>query len=92
MRPIYILSGVRTAIGSFGGSLRDVPPARLGAIVIEAAIARSGLPPGDVGHVVMGNVIPSIPKDAYLARVAAVEAGVPMMAHLKSMFMKGSRL
>ena len=78
MEPIYILSGVRTAIGTFGGSLKDIPPAKLGALVIAEAIARAHLSPDDVGHVVMGNVIPSTPKDAYLARVSAVEAGVPV--------------
>lgn len=80
MKPIYILSGVRTAIGDFGGSLRDFPPAKLGAAVIAEAIARAGITGDQVGHVVMGNVIPSEPKDAYLARVAAVEAGVPIDA------------
>ncbi|WP_454883177.1 beta-ketothiolase BktB [Sphingomonas oryzagri] len=77
---VFILSGARTAIGVFGGSLKDVPPAKLGSIVIAEAIARSGLTPQDVGHVVLGNVIPSVPKDAYIARVAAVEAGVPIEA------------
>lgn len=78
MKAIYILSGARTAIGSFGGSLKDTPPAKLGAIVIAEAIARAGIAPDTVGHVVLGNVIPSIPKDAYIARVAAVDAGVPV--------------
>ena len=80
MEPIYILSGARTAVGAFGGSLRDIPPARLGAIVIAEAIARAGITAKDVGHVVLGNVIPSVPKDAYLARVAAVDAGIPIEA------------
>jgi len=71
---------VRTAIGTFGGSLKDIPPARLGALVIAEAVKRAGIAASDVGHVVMGNVIPSVPKDAYLARVAAVEAGVPIAA------------
>jgi acetyl-CoA C-acetyltransferase len=80
MEPIYILSGVRTAIGDFGGSLKDIPPARLGALVIAEAVKRAGLTSDAVQHVVMGNVIPTEPKDAYLARVAAVEAGVPIEA------------
>lgn len=80
MEPIYILSGVRTAIGDFGGSLKDIPPARLGTLVIAEAVRRAGLVPDAVQHVVMGNVIPSEPKDAYLARVAAVGAGVPVEA------------
>jgi acetyl-CoA C-acetyltransferase len=69
---------VRTAVGGFGGSLKDIPPARLGALVIAEAVKRAGIAADEVGHVVMGNVIPSVPKDAYLARVAAVEAGVPI--------------
>lgn len=80
MEPIYITSGVRTAIGDFGGSLKDIPPARLGALVIAEAIKRANVDPTEVQHVVMGNVIPSEPKDAYLARVAAVDAGVPIEA------------
>jgi acetyl-CoA C-acetyltransferase len=78
MIPIYILAGVRTAIGDFGGSLKDYPPAKLGAAVIAEVIARAGVTADQIGHVVMGNVIPSEPKDAYLARVAAVEAGIPV--------------
>ncbi|WP_088185524.1 beta-ketothiolase BktB [Sphingobium sp. Z007] len=78
MKAVYILAGVRTAIGDFGGSLKDYPPAKLGAAVIAEAIARSGVAADQIGHVVMGNVIPSEPKDAYLARVAAVEAGIPI--------------
>lgn len=80
MQPIYILSAVRTAIGDFGGSLKDIPPTKLGALVIAEAIRRAGLAADAVEHVVMGNVIPSEPKDAYLARIAAVEAGVPIEA------------
>ena len=80
MEPIYILSGVRTAIGDFGGSLKDIPPARLGALVIAEAVKRAGVTGDCVQHVVMGNVILSEPKDAYLARVAALEAGVPIEA------------
>lgn len=80
MEPIYLVAGARTAIGTFGGSLKDVVPAKLGAIVIAEAVKRAGLAPSDVEHVVMGNVIPTTPKDAYLARVAAVEAGVPIDA------------
>jgi acetyl-CoA C-acetyltransferase len=80
MNSIYIISGVRTAIGDFGGSLKDISPAKLGALVIGEAVRRAGLAPNAVQHVVMGNVIPSEPKDAYLARVAAVEAGIPIEA------------
>ncbi|HKT15423.1 MAG TPA: acetyl-CoA C-acyltransferase, partial [Allosphingosinicella sp.] len=57
MTPIYIISAVRTAIGDFGGSLKDLPPAQLGAAVIAEALKRGNASPGQVGHVVMGNVI-----------------------------------
>ena len=80
MDQIYIVSGARTAIGDFGGSLKDVPAARLGAIVIREALRRAGVAPDTVGHVVLGNVIPSEPKNAYLARVAAIDAGIPVEA------------
>jgi len=77
---IYILSAVRTGIGDFGGTLKDVAPATLGKIVIEEAIKRSGVDANEVQHVVMGQAIPSEPRDSYLARIAAVEAGVPIEA------------
>lgn len=77
---VVILSGVRTAIGSFGGALKDVPPSRLGSTVIREAIKRAGVVGDDVEHVVMGQVIPTVPQDAYMARVAALEAGVPSSA------------
>lgn len=80
MNSIYILSGVRTAIGDFGGSLKDFAPAQLGAIVIAEAVRRAEVATTDIGHVVMGNVIQSSPKDAYLARVAGIEAGIPIDA------------
>ncbi len=74
---IVFLGGARTAIGSFGGALADMPPTRLGAIVAHAALERSGLEAAQVGHVVFGTVISTEPKDMYLARIAAMEAGVP---------------
>lgn len=74
---IYIVSGVRTAIGDFGGSLKGFAASDLGGRVIAEAVARSGLAAGDVGHVVMGQVIHTSAKDAYLARVAALNAGIP---------------
>ncbi|MBM3595547.1 MAG: acetyl-CoA C-acyltransferase [Alphaproteobacteria bacterium] len=77
---IYILSAVRTGIGDFGGTLKDVAPATLGKIVIEEAIRRAGVEAGEVQHVVMGQAIPSEPRDSYLARISAVEAGVPIEA------------
>jgi len=77
---IYIISGARTAIGTFGGSLASLRPAELGAIVIREAIARAGISPDRVENVVIGTVVPSQPKDVYVSRVAAVNAGVPIEA------------
>jgi len=74
---VVILSGARTAIGTFGGTLSGEEPGALGALVAREAMARAGVEPGAIGHVVFGNVIPSGPKDAYLARVAAIGADVP---------------
>lgn len=75
---VVLLSGVRTAIGSFGGALKDVPPAELGRICVAEAISRAGVAAGDVGHVVMGQVMPTHPSDAFLARVIGVNAGIPI--------------
>ena len=77
---IFIVSGARTAIGTFGGSLASMRPADLGAIVIREAIARAGLSGNDIQNVVIGTVVPTQPKDAYVSRVAAVNAGVPIEA------------
>jgi len=74
---IYVISAVRSAIGTFGGSLKDLPLADLATAVTRAAIERAGVTPEQVGHVVMGNVIPTEARDAYLSRVAAMNAGVP---------------
>jgi acetyl-CoA C-acetyltransferase len=77
---VVILSGARTAIGTFGGSLSGKEPAELGAAVAVEAMKRAGVAPEAIGHVVYGNVIPTGPKDAYLARVAAIKAGIPKEA------------
>ncbi|VVD61775.1 acetyl-CoA acetyltransferase [Pandoraea pneumonica] len=79
-REVVIVSGVRTAIGDFGGSLKDFAPTQLGAIVAREAMARASVNGEDVGHVVFGNVIHTEPKDMYLARVASIEAGVSQHA------------
>jgi acetyl-CoA C-acetyltransferase len=71
---------VRTAIGDFGGALKGVPPAQLREIVIRESIARAGIAADTVDHVAMGQVIPTIPQDAYLARVAALRPGIPVGA------------
>jgi acetyl-CoA C-acetyltransferase len=78
MEDIYIVSGARTAIGSFGGSLASFRPAELGTIVMKEAIARAGISPDKVENVVVGTVVPTQPKDAYVSRVASVNAGVPV--------------
>jgi acetyl-CoA C-acetyltransferase len=77
-REVVVLSGVRTAIGRYGGSLKDTPPTELAAAVTREAVHRSGVAPNDVGHVVFGNVIHTDPRDMYLARVAAVNGGLPI--------------
>ncbi len=74
---VYIVNAVRTAVGTFGGALKDVPLTSLATTAIRALLERSRVAPERVGHVVMGNVIPTEPRDAYLSRVAAMDAGVP---------------
>jgi acetyl-CoA C-acetyltransferase len=74
---VVILDGVRTAIGTFGGSLAGYTPTALAAAVSKEAIARSDVDPKQIGHAVFGHVINTEGRDMYLARVAAVEAGVP---------------
>ena len=76
MNDVVITSGVRTAVGTFGGSLKDFSPGQLGATVVREALTRAGVPGTDVGHVVFGNVVHTEPRDMYLARVAAIEGGV----------------
>jgi len=77
-REVVVLSGVRTAVGRYGGSLKDMPPADLGAAVVREAVNRAGVEPADVGHVVFGNVIHTETRDMYLSRVAAVNGGLPV--------------
>ncbi len=77
-REVMVVSGVRTAIGGYGGSLKDFGPTKLGAFAIKEAVARAKIDPASVGHVVMGSVIHGEAKDMYLSRVAAIEAGLPV--------------
>ncbi len=77
-KEIFIVGAARTAIGTYGGTLKDVPMTQLAATVVREALKRSSVAADRVGHVVMGNVIPTEPRDAYLARVAAIEAGIPV--------------
>jgi acetyl-CoA C-acetyltransferase len=74
---IYVVSAARTAIGTFGGSLKDVPLADLATTAVKAALQRAAVDPALVGHLVMGNVIPTETRDAYISRVAAMNAGIP---------------
>ncbi|HXX10188.1 MAG TPA: acetyl-CoA C-acyltransferase family protein [Burkholderiales bacterium] len=76
-REVVVLSGVRTAIGDFGGALKDVPPTELAAKVVREAVSRAKVAPEDVGHLVFANVIHTEPKDMYLSRVAAINGGLP---------------
>ena len=77
MDEIVILGGARTAIGAFGGSLAGQRPTELGTIVARAAMERSGVEPGQIDHVAYGHVINTEPRDMYLSRVAAMDAGIP---------------
>jgi len=77
-REVVILSGVRTAVGGYGGSLKDQPPCDLAALVVREAVDRAGVEPGQVGHCAFGNVIHTERRDMYLARVAAVNGGLPV--------------
>jgi acetyl-CoA C-acetyltransferase len=74
---IVILDGARTAIGTFGGSLAGTTPIDLGTVAAKAALERSGVDGGQIGHVAFGHVINTEPRDMYLSRVAAMQAGVP---------------
>jgi acetyl-CoA C-acetyltransferase len=74
---IWVVGTARTPIGTYGGSLRDVPLTELATIAVRAALERSGAAPEAIGHVVMGNVVPTEPRDAYLSRVAAIDSGIP---------------
>ncbi|HTF13704.1 MAG TPA: acetyl-CoA C-acyltransferase family protein [Burkholderiales bacterium] len=77
-REVVVTGGVRTAIGDYGGSLKDIPPTRLGAVAIKEAVARAKIDPATVGHVVLGSVIHGEARDMYISRVAAIEAGLPV--------------
>jgi len=77
-REVVILSGVRTAIGDYGGSLKDIPPTDLAARVVKEALARAKADPADIGQCIFGNVIHTEAKDMYLSRVAAVNGGLPV--------------
>jgi acetyl-CoA C-acetyltransferase len=76
MSEVFVLSGVRTAIGDYGGSLGEEPPTALAAQVLRESVHRAAIDPESIGHAVFGNVIHTEPKDMYLARVAALDGGL----------------
>ena len=76
-REVVVVSGVRTAIGDYGGSLKDLAPTELAAQVVRDAVKRAKVDPQEVGHVVFGNVIHTEAKDMYLSRVACIKGGLP---------------
>ena len=78
MTDVMVVAGVRTAIGDYGGAFKDIPPTRLGSIAIREALRRAKADPASVGHVVVGSVIHGEARDMYMARVAALDAGVPV--------------
>jgi acetyl-CoA C-acetyltransferase len=78
LNDVVVLSGTRTAIGRYGGGLKDIPPCDLAATMVREAVRRSGVDPEDFGHAVFGNVIHTEVRDMYLSRVAAVNGGLPV--------------
>jgi acetyl-CoA C-acetyltransferase len=76
-REVVVLSAVRTAIGDYGGALKDMPPSELAATVIKEAVKRSKLDPKQIGQMVLGNVIHTEAKDMYISRVACIKGGLP---------------
>jgi acetyl-CoA C-acetyltransferase len=77
-RDVVVLGAARSAIGTFGGSLADIEPADLAGTVMKATVERSGVDPKAINYVTVGNVIPTESRFAYVARVASIQAGLPM--------------
>lgn len=78
IQDVFVVSGARTAVGDFGGALKDIAPCELAATVARESVRRSGLTAEQIGHCVFGNIIHTDPRDMYLARVAAINAGLPL--------------
>ena len=78
VREVVVVSGARTPIGGYGGSLQDIAPSDLGALCVKEVVERAKIEPGDVGHVVFGNIIHTDVHDHYLARVATIKGGLPV--------------
>lgn len=77
MREVFVTGAARTAIGDFGGGLKDVSPCDLGATVVKAVLQRSGVDGSEVGHLAFGHVVPTEPRDMYVSRVVAINGGLP---------------
>ena len=77
-RDVVVLSAVRSAIGTFGGSLSDMEPSELAGIVMKESVARSGVDPQAINYITVGNCIPTDSRYAYVSRVASIQAGLPM--------------
>ncbi|MGK0442469.1 MAG: acetyl-CoA C-acetyltransferase [Pseudohongiellaceae bacterium] len=80
-REVVFLSAVRTAIGSYGGSLKDIPPSELGAICVREAIKRAGISAQNVESCVVGSVLRSEARDVYMSRIVAIDSGLPIESH-----------
>ncbi|NDZ18006.1 acetyl-CoA C-acyltransferase [Variovorax sp. WS11] len=77
MKDVFVVAAARTAIGSFGGSLKDVPLAQLATVAVRSALERAAVDLPEIGLAVVGNVMPTEPRDAFLSRIAALDAGLP---------------
>ncbi|MDR1424991.1 MAG: acetyl-CoA C-acyltransferase family protein [Azoarcus sp.] len=77
-REIVVLSAARSAVGVYGGSLKDLEPAELGALIIKETIARSGVDPKEISYAAVGNIMPTETRYPYVARVATIQGGLPM--------------
>ena len=77
MTDVFIVSGVRTAVGTFGGSLKDITPSELVAAVAKEAVARAKVDPAEIGLAVFGQIVHTDPRDMYISRIAVIEGGLP---------------